>query len=57
MRFILIVLLFIGCNTTPQKAELKKENERLQIEVDSLKNELYKCDMLMQAYENDPLTI
>lgn len=52
-----MVFLFIGCNTSPKTAELKKENKRLQKEVNSLKNELQKCDMLLKVYEDDPLTI
>jgi len=32
-------------------------NLLLQQEVDSLKKELHKCDMMIQAYEGMPLTI
>lgn len=45
----------ISCETKTN--EPQKETQQLQKEVDSLKNELYKCNMLLEAYEGMPLTI
>ena len=57
MKRILLLLILMGCNQPLEVQTLEKENQRLQKKVDSLKNELHRCDMLMKAYENDPLTI
>ncbi|MGB5667427.1 MAG: hypothetical protein WBM53_11295 [Maribacter sp.] len=54
---LMLCLLFMGCNQPPEVRTLEKENQRLQKKVDSLKNELHKCEMLMKAYENEPLSI
>ncbi|RRQ49820.1 hypothetical protein DZC72_04315 [Maribacter algicola] len=36
---------------------LESQNKKLQKEVDSLKNELYKCDIMLEAYEGQSLNI
>ena len=46
----------MGCNQAPDVQTLEQENQRLQKEVDSLSIELQKCNMLLKAYEFDPLT-
>ena len=40
-----------------KKIHLTHKGKSLQKEVDSLRIELQECDMLIQAYENDPLTL
>ncbi|MEH6769449.1 hypothetical protein [Maribacter arcticus] len=40
-----------------QANSLRNEAEALTKDVDSLKNELYKCDMMLEAYEGMPLNI
>jgi len=57
MRFIILLFLVASCNGNADIKSLNKQNEHLQKEVDSLRNELHKCDMLIQSYENDPLNI
>ena len=57
MRYILIALIIVGCNWEPGMKEVLEENIRLRKEVDSLKNELNKCDMLIESYEGMPLNI
>lgn len=57
MRFILLILIFTSCQGNSELNTLKKENQQLQKKVDSLKNELHKCDMLMESYEGMPLNI
>jgi hypothetical protein len=51
MKKIFIVLLVASCNQPNNLKELKQDNQRLQMEVDSLKKELYKCDMMLKSYE------
>ena len=53
MRIIVLLILLTGC--TNHNLELQKENERLKIEVDSLKSEINKCDMMLKAYEGHSL--
>lgn len=55
----LFITLFIlvGCNSDIEKQSLQIENRQLKIEIDSLKNELHKCEMLMESYEGMPLNI
>lgn len=48
-------MIFVSCNSQP--INLKEENELLKKKVDSLKVELEKCDMLIKAYEEMPLSI
>ncbi len=57
MRYFVLFLFIMSCNTVPDIETLKLENEHLQKEVDSLKNELHKCEMLMESYEGMPLNI
>ncbi len=52
---ILIVVFLISCNTNNKS--LENENIKLQKKVDSLTNELNKCDMLLESYEGLPLGI
>ena len=54
VTFLLLCLIFFSCARS--ESNLEGENIRLQKEVDSLSNELQKCNMLLKAYEFDPLT-
>lgn len=53
----ILTILLISCNQSPKQNALEQDNIRLQKQVDSLSNELYKCDMLIKSYERDPLHI
>jgi hypothetical protein len=57
MKKIFIVLLVASCNQPNNLKELEQDKQRLQMEVDSLKQELYKCDMLIDSYEGMPMGI
>jgi hypothetical protein len=57
MRIFVILLLLVGCNDNNQYSDLEKENILLHQKVDSLKNELHKCDMIMESYEGMPINI
>ena len=52
---IAMTLLTLSCKSEPN--DLKTENQKLQKEIDSLKNELYKCNLLIESYEALPLNI
>ena len=53
---LLLCLLFIGCNQSGKVEQLEQEKKLLQKKVDSLSNEFQKCNMLLKAYEFDPMT-
>ena len=53
----LIVVINVNCVQHPQLKELELENKGLKKQVDSLKNELNNCDMMIQSYEGMPLSI
>jgi len=55
ITFLLLCFLFFNCARS--ESNLESENIRLRTEVDSLRNELYKCEMLMESYEGMPLNI
>lgn len=57
MRILALLLLLASCNGNDRITNLEKENEVLQRKVDSLKNELHKCDMLLKSYEGMPMGI
>ncbi len=57
MRYFVFFLVMVGCNAEPDIQAMKQENSRLQKEVDSLKNELHKCDMILESYEGMPMNI
>ena len=54
VTFLLLCTTFFSCARS--ETNLESENIRLQKEVDSLSNELQKCNMLLKAYEFNPLT-
>ena len=58
MAFLFVALIsftFFSCNSSI--SNLETENVRLKKEVDSLKNKLHKCEMLIESYEGMPLNI
>ena len=57
MRYFVFFFVLVGCNTDLDIQAAKQENTRLQKEVDSLKNELHKCDMILESYEGMPMNI
>ena len=57
MKRIFILFLIVSCNQPPKIESLQLENNRLQKEVDSIKSELQKCEMLIESYEGMPLNI
>jgi hypothetical protein len=57
MKRLWILLFVLGCGQPERLTELESENERLRTQVDSLTNELNKCDMMLEAYEGMPLGI
>ncbi|GEM_PF-4241789 len=57
MRFLILSLFFIGCNSTIDPKVLENENIELRKQVDSLKNELNKCNMMIESYEGLPMGI
>ncbi len=50
-----IAILTLSCKSEPD--DLKMENRKLKKEIDSLKNQLYKCNLLIESYEAMPLNI
>ncbi len=50
-----ILLMTSSCQV--DRVKLKENNDQLQKKVDSLKNELYECNMMMEAYEGLPLGV
>jgi hypothetical protein len=57
MKKIFIFLLVASCNQPNNLKELEQDKQRLQMEVDSLRKELYKCDMMMELYEGMPMGV
>ncbi len=57
MLFILPVLLITSCNKNNRISELEKENQKLKKEIIIMKDELLKCEMMLEAYEGYPLSI
>ncbi len=57
MKYFVFFLVLVGCNTYPDFQAVKQENSRLQKEVDSLRSELLKCDMMLESYEGMPMNI
>ncbi len=55
LTFLLLCFIFFSCARS--ESNLESENIRLRTEVDSLRNELHKCDMLIESYEGMPLSI
>ena len=51
--FLLSIIFNLSCQ--PLEPNLKQENAKLKMKIDSLKNELHKADMLIQSYEGIPL--
>lgn len=52
---VFIVVFLVSCNANNKS--LERENIKLQKKVDSLKNELNKCDMMLESYEGLPMGI
>lgn len=57
MKYLIPFLFVLGCNSPSETNSLRKENSKLQTEIDSLKSELYKCNLLIESYEGMPLNI
>ena len=55
ITFLLLCFIFLSCARS--ESNLESENIRLRTEIDSLRNELHKCEMLMDSYEGMPLNI
>ena len=55
VTILLLSIIFYSCARS--ESNLESENMRLRKEVDSLKNELHKCEMLIESYEGMPLNI
>ena len=55
VAFLLLCIILFSCDNS--ESNLESENIRLQKEVDSLKSELHKCEMAIEAYEGMPLNI
>ena len=55
VTFLLLCIIFFSCDNS--EFNLESENIRLQKEVDSLSNELQKCEMLIESYEGMPMNI
>ena len=52
---LLLSFMLIGCKEAQTIKELQRDNQLLQKKVDSLTNQLNKCDMMLEAYEGMPL--
>lgn len=52
---IFIVVFLVSCDA--HNKSIDRENIILQKKVDSLTNELNKCDMMLESYEGLPLSI
>lgn len=57
MKKLILFLLLVGCNTMDKEKVLKNELQFLKKENDSLRNELQKCDMMLESYEGLPMGI
>lgn len=57
MKYLILFFFMVSCQSNKEVKTLKKENQQLSKEVDSLRNELQKCDMMLEVYEGSLMNI